>query len=294
MNTPPGNTPAGKTPSGPLVSTDWLAEHLGEAGLVVLDGSWHMPDAGRDPKTEYAQGHIPGAAFFDLDGVSDHASNLPHMLPAPPDFATAARRLGVDPDSTVVVYDSLGLFSAPRVWWSFRAMGHERVFVLDGGLKKWLAEGHPIEAGWREAVHGAFKARLRPELVQDLAGVRKALEGGGAQVVDARSAARFRGEAPEPRYGVREGHMPGALNAPWTNVVADDGTLKPPEALSAAFEAAGVDIDRPIVTTCGSGITAAILALALSRLGREDAPVYDGSWSEWGASSSGAPVATGP
>jgi thiosulfate/3-mercaptopyruvate sulfurtransferase len=280
--------------TGPLVTTDWLAEHLGEPGLVVLDGSWHMPDAGRDPKAEYAQGHIPGAAFFDIDAVSDHASDLPHMLPAPADFATAARRLGVEPGSTAVVYDSLGIFSAPRVWWSFRAMGHANVFVLDGGLKKWLAEGHPVEAGWRESAHGEFKARLRPELVRDLAAVRGALESGSAQLVDARSAARFRGEAPEPRYGVREGHMPGAHNVPWSSIVAEDGTLRPPEALRAAFEAAGVDLTRPIVTTCGSGISAAILALALARIGRDDAPVYDGSWSEWGAASSGAPVATGP
>jgi thiosulfate/3-mercaptopyruvate sulfurtransferase len=216
------------------------------------------------------------------------------MLPAPADFATAVRRLGVEAESTVVIYDSVGVFSAPRVWWSFRAMGHDRVFVLDGGLKKWLAEGHPIEAGWREAAHGEFKAHFRPALVQDLAGVRQVLDGGGAQVVDARSAARFRGEAPEPRYGVREGHMPGALNAPWSGLVADDGTLKPPAALEAALEAAGVDLARPIVTTCGSGISAAILALALAVLGREDVAVYDGSWSEWGAADAGTPVATGP
>jgi thiosulfate/3-mercaptopyruvate sulfurtransferase len=280
--------------ASPLVTTDWLAAHLGEPGLVVLDGSWHMPDAGRDPKAEYAQGHIPDAVFFDIDQVSDHTSRLPHMLPAPADFATAVRRLGVEPDSTVVVYDSVGVFSAPRVWWSFRAMGHANVFVLDGGLKKWLAEGHPVESGWREAAHGEFKAHLRPELVQDLAGVRQLLESGSAQVVDARSAARFRGEAPEPRYGVREGHMPGALNAPWAGIVADDGTLRPPQALKAAFDAAGVDLARPIVTTCGSGISAAILALALAVLGHEDAPVYDGSWSEWGAADAGTPVATGP
>jgi thiosulfate/3-mercaptopyruvate sulfurtransferase len=280
--------------ASPLVTTDWLAEHLGEPGLVVLDGSWHMPDAGRDAKAEYAQGHIPGAVFFDIDGIADHATSLPHMLPAPADFATSVRRLGVEPDSTVVAYDSVGVFSAPRVWWSFRAMGHANVFVLDGGLKKWLAEGHPVEAGWREAPHGEFKAHFRPELVQTLAGVRNVLEGGSAQVVDARSAARFRGEAPEPRYGVREGHMPGAHNAPWSGIVAEDGTLKPPEALRAAFEAAHVDLARPIVTTCGSGISAAILALGLAVLGRNDVPVYDGSWSEWGAADAGTPVATGP
>jgi thiosulfate/3-mercaptopyruvate sulfurtransferase len=281
-------------PTGPLVSTDWLVEHLGEPGLVVLDGSWHLPDAGRDAKAEYAQGHVPGAAFFDIDAVSDHASDLPHMLPAPADFATAARRLGVEPDSTVVVYDSVGVFSAPRVWWSFRTMGHDKVFVLDGGLKKWLAEGHPVEASWREPPHGEFKAHFRPELVQDLAGVRGALEAGVGQVADARAAPRFRGEAPEPRPGLRAGHIPGAVNVPWSQLVAEDGTLKAPPALRAAFEAAGVDLGRPIVASCGSGISAAILALALARLGRQDAPVYDGSWAEWGAAASGAPVATGP
>jgi len=280
--------------ASPLVTTDWLAEHLGEPGLVVLDGSWHMPDAGRDAKAEYAQGHIPGAVFFDIDGISDHTTSLPHMLPAPADFATAVRRLGVEADTTVVVYDSVGVFSAPRVWWTFRAMGHDQVFVLDGGLKKWLAEGHPVEAGWREAPHGEFKAHFRPELVQNLAGVRQLLESGAAQVVDARSAARFRGEAPEPRYGVREGHMPGACNAPWSGIVAEDGAVKPALALRAAFEAAGVDLSRPIVTTCGSGISASILALALAVLGRDDVPVYDGSWSEWGAADAGTPVATGP
>jgi thiosulfate/3-mercaptopyruvate sulfurtransferase len=282
------------TPRGPLVSTDWLAEHLGEPGLVVLDGSWHMPDAGRDAKAEYAQAHIPGAVFFDIDAISDHATDLPHMLPAPSDFATAARRLGVEAGSTVVVYDSVGIFSAPRVWWSFRAMGHDAVFVLDGGLRKWVGEGHPVEAGWREAAHGEFKARFRADLVRDLGGVRDALASGSAQLVDARSAARFRGEAPEPRYGVREGHMPGAHNVPWSSIVEGDGTLAPPEALRAAFGAAGVDLGAPIVTTCGSGISAAILALALASLGREDVPVYDGSWSEWGASDAGTPVATGP
>ena len=281
-------------PAGPLITTDWLAEHLGEPGLVVLDGSWHMPDARRDPKAEYAERHIPGAVFFDIDAISDHATSLPHMLPAPSDFATAARRLGVEPDSTVVIYDSLGIFSAPRVWWSFRAMGLARVFVLDGGLPKWLAEGHPVEAGWREAAHGEFKARLRPELVQNLAGVREIVERGAPQLVDARSVIRFRGEAPEPRPGLREGHMPGARNVPWASLVADDGTLKPPEALRAAFEAAGVNPAAPIVTTCGSGISAAILALALAALGRDDAPVYDGSWAEWGASDAGTPLATGP
>ena len=279
--------------TGPLVSTDWLLEHLGEAGLVVLDGSWHMPADGRDAKAEYGVAHIPGAVFFDIDAISDHASPFPHMLPTPAAFATAVRRLGVDVGSTVVVYDTVGVFSAPRVWWSLRAMGHAKVFVLDGGLRKWVAEGHPVEAGWREAEHGEFKAHLSPGLIADVEAVRAALAGGEAQVVDARSATRFRGDAPEPRPGLRAGHMPGAHNVPWSGVVSSDGTLAAPAQLMAAFETAGVDPAEAIITTCGSGISAAILALALARLGREDVAVYDGSWTEWG-SRSDTPVATGP
>jgi thiosulfate/3-mercaptopyruvate sulfurtransferase len=279
--------------SGPLVSTDWLAEHLGDAGLVVLDGSWHMPTDGRDAKSEYGAAHIPGAVFFDIDGVSDHGNPLPHMLPTPQDFGTAVRRLGVQASSKVVVYDTVGVFSAPRVWWSFRAMGHAQAFVLDGGLKKWVAEGHPVEAGWPHPEHGEFKAHAAPGLFADLEAVRAALASGEAQLVDARSAVRFRGEAPEPREGIRAGHMPGALNVPWSGVLSGDGTLAAPAQLMAAFEGAGVDPAEAIITTCGSGISAAILALALARLGREDVAVYDGSWSEWGARSD-TPVATGP
>ena len=279
--------------TGPLVSTDWLAEHLGDPGLVVLDGSWHMPADGRDAKAEYGAAHIPGAVFFDIDAISDHASDLPHMLPTPPAFATAVRRLGVDVGSTLVVYDTVGVFSSPRVWWSFRAMGHAAVFVLDGGLKKWVAEGHPVEAGWREPEHGEFKAHPDVGLLADVEAVRAALASGAAQVVDARAAARFRGEAPEPRPGLRAGHMPGAHNVPWSQVVAADGTLAAPAQLMTAFEAAGVDPAEAIITTCGSGISASILALALARLGRADVAVYDGSWTEWG-SRADTPVATGP
>ncbi len=279
--------------TSPLVTTDWLATHLADESLIILDGSWHMPAEGRDPRAEYVAGHIPGAAFFDIDHVSHHATDLPHMLPDPADFATAARRLGVGPGSTVIAYDTVGVFSGPRVWWTFRAMGHDRVFVLDGGLKKWIAEGHPVETGWREPAHGDFKARATPALLADFETVKAALASGAAQVVDARAAARFRGEAPEPRPGLAAGHMPGARNLPWQELVAPTGELAAPATIRAAFERAGVDLTRPIVTTCGSGISASILALALARLGRDDAAVYDGSWSEWGGRSD-APVATGP
>ena len=278
--------------SDPLVSTEWLSEHLGDPDLVILDASWHMPAEGRDARAEYAERHIPGAVFFDIDAIADHASGLPHMLPAGPDFATAARRLGVSQGSRIVAYDSTGVFSAPRAWWSFRAMGHPAVAVLDGGLPKWLAEGRPVESGWREAEHGDFKARPRPALVRDLAAVRVALESAAEQLVDARASARFRGEAPEPRAGLRSGHMPGARNLPWTSLIAADGTLAAPETLKSAFEDARVDVDRPVVATCGSGLSACILAIGLARLGREDAAVYDGSWTEW-ASRDDTPIATG-
>jgi thiosulfate/3-mercaptopyruvate sulfurtransferase len=278
---------------GPLVCVDELAGGLGEPDLVILDASWHMPAEARDARAEFAAVHMPGARFFDLDQISDHASSLPHMLPSPSEFARAVRRLGVSNDSRVVVYDSAGLFSAPRVWWSFRAMGHPRVHVLDGGLPAWTSAGRPLESGWPEAPHGDFKAHPLPELVADLDYVRRALESGAAQVVDARPAARFRGEAPEPRPGLRNGHMPGARSAPYASLLSADGVLLPPQKLKAAFEGAGIDLERPIITTCGSGVTAALLALALARLGRWDASVYDGSWAEWAARSDTS-VAPGP
>ncbi|MGI8839640.1 MAG: 3-mercaptopyruvate sulfurtransferase [Caulobacteraceae bacterium] len=280
------------TRTDPLVSTDWLAAHLDDADVVILDATWFMPDAPRDAAAEFAERHIPGAVFFDIDRVADRASPLPHMLADPADFSVAARRLGVNPDSTVVAYDPLRLFSAPRVWWNFRAMGHARSVVLDGGLAKWLAEGRPVESGWREPVHGQFKARANPVLVRDLEAVRAALAAGSEQILDARPADRFSGQAPEPRPSLRSGHMPGALNLPWSCLVRPDGTLLPADELRAAFDAAGVDLTAPIVTSCGSGISASLLTLALARLGRDDVAVYDGSWSEWGARSD-TPVVTG-
>jgi len=276
--------------SDPIVSTEWLAERLGR--VTVIDASWFMPGSGRDPAADYARVHIPGAVFFGIDEISDHTSDLPHMMSAPQDFATAVRRLGVRRCAEIVVYDSHGLFSAPRVWWNFRAMGHEASFVLDGGLPRWIAEGRPVESGWRTPEHGDFKARPDPALVANLADMRRAIETGEVQIVDARAADRFAGAAPEPRAGLKSGHMPGARNAPWTGLVTDDGALADAPRVREVFEAAAVDLGRPIVTTCGSGVSASILALALARLGRPDVAVYDGSWSEWAACND-TPVGTG-
>lgn len=278
--------------SDPLVSTQWLHERLGAPDIKTIDASWFMPGADRDPKAEYRLAHIPGAVFFDIDDIADTSSGLPHMLPPPEKFASRVKQMGLGDGSTIVVYDASGIFSAPRVWWTFRAMGHERTFVLDGGLPKWIAEGRPIEdlPPTTQARH--FTPRFTADLVRNLDQIRRVLDGGAAQVVDARPAARFIGETPEPRAGLRRGHMPRALNVPSSSLLAPDGTLKSAEQLRRLFEAAQVDIDRPVVATCGSGITAAIVALALARLGRPRTAVYDGSWTEW-AGREDTPVVTG-
>jgi thiosulfate/3-mercaptopyruvate sulfurtransferase len=266
----------------PLVSTAWLAEHLNAPDVRIIDASLFMPGDPRDQRAEYALVHIPGAVFFDIEDIVDETSDLPHMLPSAVKFASRMRKLGIGDGARLVIYDSQGLFSAPRAWWTFRAMGHEDVVVLDGGLPKWIAEGRPVEEGVPPPRERHFTTRYNNDLVRDQAQVRRALASGKEQLVDARSLARFRGEAPEPREGLRGGHMPGALCVPFQAVIAPDGTLKPAEQLKAVFEEAGVDLARPIVTTCGSGVTASILALALARLGRDRTAVYDGSWSEWG------------
>jgi thiosulfate/3-mercaptopyruvate sulfurtransferase len=266
----------------PLVTTEWLAKELGAPDLRVLDGTWHMPQLKRDPRAEFAQAHIPGAAFFDIDAIADHATSLPHMLPDAATFARAVGALGIGSGDRVVVYDVRGVISAARVWWTFRAFGHDAVAVLDGGLRKWRAEGRPVESGMPAAPARAFKATARPELVRDLDAVRANITSRAAQVLDARSAGRFAGTEPEPRAGLRGGHIPGSLNLPYDSLYRPDGTLQSPAELRVALQGAGVDLARPVVTTCGSGVTASVLALALYLVGRRDVAVYDGSWSEWG------------
>ena len=266
----------------PLVTTEWLAKQLDAPDLRVLDGSWHMPQLKRDPRAEFAQAHIPGAAFFDIDAVADHGTNLPHMLPDAATFASAVGALGVGSGDRVVVYDGRGVVSAARVWWTFRVFGHDAVAVLDGGLRKWCAEGRPVESGAASPTPRAFTATVRPELVRDLAAMRANVVGRTAQVLDARSAGRFAGTEPEPRAGLRGGHIPGSLNLPYDTLYREDGTLKAPDELRGAFQRAGLDLARPVVTTCGSGVTASVLALALYLIGRREVAVYDGSWSEWG------------
>lgn len=277
----------------PVVSTETLAQRLGSPDLRVVDGSWFMPAEARSGAEEYLRAHIPGAVFFDIDAIADRTTDLPHMLPTPEAFAQAVGALGLSRDVDIVVYDSLGIRAAARVWWSLRAMGFTRVFVLDGGLKKWLAEARHVETGDVHPRAAQVAPAFEADLVRGADEVRGLLTSGEARLVDARGAARFRGEAPEPRPGLRSGHMPGAANVPFDQIVAPDGTLRPAEDLTAIFEAAGVDLDHPIVTTCGSGVTASVLALALARLGRDRTAVYDGSWSEWGALSD-APIVTGP
>jgi thiosulfate/3-mercaptopyruvate sulfurtransferase len=274
-----------------FVSAEWLAERLGADRLVVVDGSWYLPAMKRDGFKEYQAAHIPGAVYFDIDEIADHGSGLPHMLPPPEAFALHMRRLGIGDGMTVVVYDGAGLFSAPRVWWTFRVFGVDDVFILSGGLPQWRAENRPVEAGMTTRPPAEFTPKLNRALIVDLDRVEAALRSGSAQVVDVRPADRFRGEAPEPRPGVRSGHMPGSVNVPSSGLI-ENGTLASPDRIKAALAAGGVDPDKPVIASCGSGVSAAILWLALESIGKPPSALYDGSWSDWG-SRSDKPVATG-
>jgi thiosulfate/3-mercaptopyruvate sulfurtransferase len=272
-----------------IVSAEWLKQNLDQ--VRVLDGSWYMPADKRDPLKEFEAAHIPGAAFYDIDALSDLSTPLPHMLPTPEQFSRDAGALGIGDGDMVVAYDTAGLFSAARVWFAFKAMGHDRIAVLDGGLPAWKAAGGRLESGQPNRGPATFTARFNPALVRDFDGVKAAL--GNTQILDARSAPRFEGSEPEPRAGLKSGHMPGAANLPYRAVLTGEGKLKDVAALQKLFSEKGVDLRAPIITSCGSGVTAAIVMLALEKLGARQVAVYDGSWTEWGGRD-GAPVETGP
>jgi len=274
-----------------FITVEELSSRLNSQSLVILDGSWHLPDQGRDAKSEYLNQHIPGAKFFDIDAVSDQSVDLPHMLPNEAEFARAASDLGIWNDSPIVVYDSHGLFSAARVWWSFRVMGHADIKILEGGLPAWEAAGRELASGQEEMTVGAYTANIQRSRVADRDTVLNAIETASHPVLDARPTARFNGGGTEPRPGLRSGHMPGAKNVFFKSLLTEDGRLKDLDGLRAAFEDVGHDVGQPAITSCGSGVTAAILTLALAELGQDDIRLYDGSWAEWGADPN-LPIAT--
>jgi thiosulfate/3-mercaptopyruvate sulfurtransferase len=266
----------------PFVTTAWLAEHLHDPDVVVVDASWYMPHAGRDGRSEYLKSHIPGAVFFGIDEIADRQTDLPHMLPLPEQFGAQVGALGIADTDTIVVYDELGLFAAPRVWWSLRTMGAADVRILEGGGPKWRAEGRPLQDGDSRRKPQTFKAAYDSRLIANLMQVSQYAAAGTRQIVDARPAPRFHGKAPEPRPNLRGGHIPGSLNVPSADLTTADGILKSDAELKAIFDQAGIDLDKPVVTSCGSGVTASTLALALERAGAKTVAVYDGSWAEWG------------
>ena len=275
-----------------LVSTQWLAAHLKDPDLRVLDASWYLPGSKRDPFAEYQAAHIPGARFFDLDDVCDHRSDLPHMVPPVEKFMSRMRAIGVGDGHQIVVYDGSGLFSAPRVWWLFKLMGQMDIAVLDGGFPKWQAEGHPVEDLPPILRDRHMMVRRQNQMVKDVTQVSAASKLGESEIVDARSPGRFYGKDPEPRPGLRAGHIPGSKNVFYKDLLNADDTMKSPDEMRQVFVEAGVDLDKPVITSCGSGVTAAILSLGLTRMGKTDHSLYDGSWTEWGMFPT-LPIATG-
>ncbi|PRD41290.1 3-mercaptopyruvate sulfurtransferase [Phyllobacterium phragmitis] len=275
-----------------VVSSDWLEQRLSEPGLSIIDASWYLPAQNRDPRAEYDAAHIPGAVFFDQDQIADHSSGLPHTIPSETDFEQEVSSMGVTAGDTIVVYDGPGMYTAPRVWWLFRIMGADKVFVLDGGLDRWKAEGRPVTAEVTKIAPSTFIAKRNMNGVASFQKMREIVGDGSVQIADARGPGRFSGEEPEPRAGMRSGHMPGARNVPVASL-SQNGELKDIDALKKVFDEAGVDLSKPVVTSCGSGVTAAVITLALQSLGHKDNLLYDGSWSEWG-SRADTPVETGP
>lgn len=267
--------------TSPLVATDWLAARLGDKNIKIVDGSWYLPQMERDPLAEFDVAHIPGAVRFDVDAITDHSTDLPHMLADAAVFGETVGAMGISDTDTIVVYDGMGIFSAPRVWWNFRIMGAQNTYLLSGGLPKWTSEGHPTEAGPSNSGAAVFSARKQPDTVANAHDILP-LSDAGSQIVDMRPAPRFLGEAPEPRAGLRSGHIPGSFNLPFMDLIVD-GQFLDDAALKAQIESAGIDISRPIISSCGSGVTATILSLALAQLGVDAMHIYDGAWAEWGA-----------